>query len=70
MNLQLSKAAAVEVARKHCDDVGLPFVEPIHVRRGLYAIRVRTKSDAIGGNVVIVISTWSGRVLSVSTSPK
>lgn len=66
----LSTLEALRVARAECERRGLPFDEPVKIRRGLRRIRVWTKADAIGGNVVVSLHARSGAVVDVWTNPR
>lgn len=66
----VSSRAAIEIARQEIALRDLPFDEPIRVSHGIRSVHVWTRADQTGGNVVITIDRFSGRVSRVWTSPR
>jgi hypothetical protein len=64
----LSKDQAAAIARQACESRGLEFREPVQVTRGPFHVTVWTNARYIGGNVVIVLRSRTGRVVKVTRS--
>lgn len=65
----LSGDDLVRAARAECSRRGLPFEEPVKIRGGLITARVWTRAESLGGNVVISVNRWTGRVMGVWQNP-
>jgi hypothetical protein len=59
---EISELTALEIAQSVCRDRGLPWMEPVRVRRTLHAYVVWTNAERVGGNVEIRIDAKSGAV--------
>jgi hypothetical protein len=60
-----SRDKAIEIARRACLERNLPFEKPFAVTHGLLTLTVWTKSDHIGGNVVVTVGRFDGEVRRV-----
>jgi hypothetical protein len=66
----ISKADAVEIARRVCADKGWQWREPIVVTEGFRRYHVMTSAERKGGNANIRIDSLTGRVVSAVLAPR
>jgi hypothetical protein len=56
------RAEIINIARRHCDNAGWPWVEPIFVHEGLFSTSVHTNAEHRGGNAYVRISERTGHI--------
>lgn len=66
----VGKDEARSLAEAVCRERGLPFSPPIRFAHGLMTIDVVSAADHIGGNVVVTIGRWDGKIRRVWVNPK
>jgi len=63
---RISREQARELARAECARRGLPWQEPVHVRRDFGGWEVWTHADHLGGNVRVIVDRGTGAIKAVS----
>jgi hypothetical protein len=63
ITVRISKEQALEVAKSHCKENALPWVEPVHISLGLAKYEVMTNASHKGGNVTILVDCRTGDVV-------
>lgn len=58
----LDRIEIMQIARRHSDEMGWPWDEPIVVHEGMLSTSVHTNADHKGGNVYIRINARTGRI--------
>lgn len=65
----ITRADAVEIARKACEKRGIPWREPVSVAWGIFSFVVRTNAMCRGANAIINVKRGDGRVVSAHYIP-
>lgn len=58
----ISRADAVQIAKQHCELQDWPWLEPIFMTLGLRNYEIMTNSSYKGGNATIRIDCTTGRI--------
>jgi hypothetical protein len=66
----VTSTQALALARRHCDERGLPWREPVSIRLGLRRYYIVTASNMRGGNMFIDVDCETGHVESTGPTPR
>jgi hypothetical protein len=67
---KVTREQAMEIAKKHCEDQGWEWGQPVHVHVRLREYVVWTHADRRGANAVIAVSNDEGLVLRATRTPR
>ena len=65
----MNKQEAQEIAQKECEARGWSLGQPVKISGGLFHYEVWGFADRKGGNVIIRIRKWDGKIVRACMTP-